>query len=252
MPWKKDAAGNLAKSEAGDPVWIKEDNAEQPIPSISALNREAQTQRERADAAELKLEPFKGIDAGKAREALQTVKDLKVGDLIDKGKLDEAKAEVARQFQETIAAKDTEIGDLKTKHQQTMIESQFGASSFVKDKIATPASMFRETFKKHFTIDEKGALIAKDANGNVIYSKQGTGGPAGMDEALATLVDMHPDRASILRAPNQSGTGNQGNAGQHDTTARKIMRADFDAMPLAQQAEIGKQAAKKEVVIVNQ
>lgn len=249
MPWKKDTVGQLAVDAAGNPVWIKEDNSEQPIPSISALNNEARTNRERAEAAELKLADYKGIDPAKAREALQTVKDIDTSKLIDQGKLEEAKQAVAAQFQATIAERDASIADLKTKHQNAMIDSAFAGSGFMKDKVAVPAGMFMDTFRKHFTTDDKGQLTAKDANGNVIYSTNGSGGPAGVDEALAKLVDLHPDRNSILRAPNHSGTGNNGKAGDTNVNARRIARADFDKMPPMDQAAMAGQIAKREVVI---
>lgn len=249
MPWKKDSAGALFKSEAGDPVWIKEDNSEQPIPSISALNKEAQTQRERADKAEADLAPYKGIDPVKAKEALQLQKDHAAGKLFDQGKVDEAKAEVAKQFQDSIAEKDKAIETLKSQHQDALIDAAFGGSSFVKDKIVTPAGMFKDTFRKNFTIDEKGVLVAKDQNGNVIYSTNGQGGVAGFDEAIAKIVDSHPDRAQILRAPNNSGTGNNGNGGNGGVQARTMTNAEFQALDALGQAQAGKLAAKGELRI---
>lgn len=251
MPWKKDAAGKLAEGADGNPIWIKDDNTEQPVPSISALNLEAKNNREKAEKLERDLAAFNGLDPVKAREAIAKLKDVDLSKLVSQDKLEEARALVAQQFTDEINKLKGDLDTARKQNADNMIDMQFAASGFVKDKIAIPGSMFKDSFRKHFTMDEHGKLVAKDANGNVIYSTNGSGGPASFDEAIAKIIDVHPDRNAILRAPNHSGTGNNGNGGQTVDNARRVLRTDFDKMSPGEQAQIGQQAGKKEVVIVD-
>jgi len=90
-----------------------------------------------------------------------------------------------------------------------------------------PAAMVEKTFGEHFTI-EGGKIVAKDANGNQIYSASRPGEPANFDEALSALVDQSPFRDSIMKAKAAEGgdvkTAN-GAGGQ-----KTIKRAEFDKM----------------------
>lgn len=248
MPWKKNADNTISTDTAGNPIWTREDNTEQVVPSISALNAEAQGHRQRADAAEAALLPFKGIDPEKARVAIETTKNIEIGKLIDTGKLEEAKAAVAAQFQGVIATKDAELDKLKTDRRNDKLEMAFKSSDFLKNNVAVPADMFESTFKSYFTVDDNGAIIPKDKTGNVIYSEKTTG-PASVDEALAKLVDTHPNKNQILKAANHTGTGNQGGGGNLMPGARVISRTEFNGMQPGAQAAIAKEAGLGKVSI---
>src|SRR5690349_21486790 len=91
---------NQVVVQDGKPVYVADDGKEvvfdypATLATISRLNGEAKGHRERAEAAEAKAKIFEGIeDPVKAREALETVKNLDSKKLFDAGKVEEIKAE---------------------------------------------------------------------------------------------------------------------------------------------------------------
>jgi hypothetical protein len=66
--WKMDG-DKLALDASGNPIFIKADGTETSVAgdTISRLNGEAKTHRERAEAAETKLETFKGSPTRRRR-----------------------------------------------------------------------------------------------------------------------------------------------------------------------------------------
>lgn len=67
-------------------------------------------------------------------------------------------------------------------------------------------------FGKAFSIEE-GKVVAKDANGNKLYSAASPGDLAGFDEALEMLVNQYPGKDHILKGSGASGSGAQGGHG---------------------------------------
>ena len=73
---------NHAVLQDGKPVYVHEDGKEVPfdaaqaVGKIASLNAEAKQHREAKEAAEAKLKAFDGLDADKAKKALETVANL--------------------------------------------------------------------------------------------------------------------------------------------------------------------------------
>jgi hypothetical protein len=74
-------------------------------------------------------------------------------------------------------------------------------------------------FKSHFTVDEKGEMIGKLSDGQVIYSKEKPGQPANFDECLETLINSHPAKDSFMSASNQQGSGNPPNGKENNNSS---------------------------------
>jgi hypothetical protein len=91
MKLKLDEKGNVVVQD-GKPVYVADDGKEIAFDApatrdtITRLNKEAQSHRERAEVAEGRIKDFEGIeDPDKARKALETVKNLDDKKLIDAG-----------------------------------------------------------------------------------------------------------------------------------------------------------------------
>ncbi|GAA6162578.1 hypothetical protein NBRC116590_02820 [Pelagimonas sp. KU-00592-HH] len=187
--------------------------------TVTRLNGEAQGHREAKEAAEAKLKTFEGIESPEdAIKALETVKNLDDKKLIDAGEVDKVKAEVSKVYEEKLDAKDQEIGNLKTTLNDKMIGDSFSNSKFVEENIAVPKSLVRSEFSKNFSIED-GNVVAKDASGNLIYSKEKPGEPAAFEEALGILVSSHPDSEHLLKEKGSGGGGakqrDRGGDGNH-------------------------------------
>lgn len=248
--WKLDAEGKIEMKD-GNPVYLKEDGSIATVDAstISRLNGEAKQHRERAEAAEAKLNAFKDIDPDKARAALDKVSKLDSKALIDAGEVDKLKDEIARQYTAQIAERDGTIAKLSGTVDQMTLETAFSKSRFISEQIAVPAEMFQAQFGRNFKIED-GKIVPYDASGNKIFSKSRLGEIADVDEAFAVMVESYPHKDAIIRAPNAGGSGNGGGGGNRGT-GRTIKRSEFDAMPAHQQAAHAAAAGKGEITIVD-
>lgn len=260
MPFKTDANGQIVTQEVNGqklPVFVHPDGKEAAfdgdatLGTITRLNSEAKGHREAKEAAEAALKPFKdaGItDPAAAAKALNTVKNLDDKKLVDAGEVERVKAEaiksVKAEFEPVLAERDALKGELYGEK----IGGAFARSKFIADKVAIPADLLQASFGKHFTI-EGGKVIAKDANGNQLFSRTRHGEPADFEEALELLVDAYPHKASILKGSGSSGSGAAGGGQSGAGGKRTITRAQFGSMSPQEQAAAGAAAGKGELVI---
>lgn len=236
--WKQDAAGNLVKDAEGNPILIKKDNTEQSVKvdTIPTLNFEAQNLRTERDDANKKLKTFEGIDPVVAKKAIETTKNIDLSKLVGLDKVEEVRTEVTKAFEGQMAEKDAKIADLSGRYTGTLLTTAFQGSTFIKDKLALPADITRDTFGKFFTVGEDGTISAKGSDGNAVYSKTNPGKVASFDEAIEILVGQHPHRDAILKGTNHQGTGNKGGGGNGTPGVITLTRDAFHALPPAQQA----------------
>ncbi len=215
------------------------------IATITRLNGEARSHRERAETAEEKLKPFAGItDPAAAVKALETVKNLGDKQLVDAGKVEEIKNEAIKAVRAEYEPTVKKAADLEKQLFGERIGGSFARSKVITDKFAIPADMVQARFGQNFKIEE-GKTVAYDAAGNKIYSKARPGELADFDEALEVLVDQYAYKDQILKGSGASGGGAGGGSGNHGAGGKKTMtRAAFDALdPAAKAAAVtGKDA----------
>lgn len=208
---------------------------------IPALQEEAKSHRLKAKEATDKLVVFGDLDIDKARSALETVKNLKEGDL--------KKAEDVEKLKQDIsAAFESQIVDVKKAYDQQLIDaanvlsqkdakiyhlsvsSRFANSRYFTggDKsLSILSSGMAESFLgSHFKLEE-GNVVGYDFHGGIIMSRERPGEPAGFDESLDFIIENHPEKDKILRAiPGGSGAhGGEGPGGK-----KAITRSQFEAM----------------------
>lgn len=256
MPFKYDADGHVVTQDVNGaklPVFIHTDGKEVPfdgdstIATISRLNGEARDHRVRAETAEARAKLFEGIeDADAARKAMETVKNIKDGELIAAGKVEEIKTAAKKAAEEQVEAANkqfaTELTKTKTERdnlQQQLYDERIGGSfdrsKFIAEKLAIPGDMARAAFGKAFKIEE-GKIVAYDANGNKMFSRMRPGDIANFDEALEMLVENYPHRDQILKGSGASGSGASGGGGS-GSGAKTLNRTAFDALSPAKQME---------------
>jgi hypothetical protein len=231
----------------GKPIYIHADNKEiefdapGTVATIKRLNGEAQGHRERAEAAEAKLEVYKPIvDVPAALKALETVGKLDAKKLIDAGAVDVVRAEAKKAYDDQLASVEAkyapvvkERDSLQAALVSEKVGGSFARSKFIADKLAIPADIVQASFGSAFKL-EGDSVIAYDKAGNKLFSRAKPGEVATFDEALEILIDAYPYKESIMKGSGANGGGARG-GGQGGS--KSITRAAFDAMdPLSQKA----------------
>lgn len=225
MKLKLDENGNVVVQD-GKPVYVHDDGKEvvfdavQAIAKVNSLTAEKQQYLDRAEKAEQSLKAFEGFDVEKAKAALETVKNLDDKKLIDAGEVERVKAEAKKAFDEQLSKAYAERDAMQQQFHSTLISGEFARSAFVKDKMILPPDIAQSFFAKHFAVNDKGQVVAKDTLGNPIYSRTNAGEIASFDEAIELLVGSYPNKDSILKGSSASGTG-AGQAGQGNTVGLK-------------------------------
>ena len=206
-------------NEQGLPLYIHDDGKEvahdapQTVATISRLNGEAKTNRERYETAETSLKAFEGIeDPVAAKKALETLKNFDDKKLVDAGEIEKVKAEAIKAVEDKYAPIVQERDAFQSQLHNELIGGGFARSKFIQDNIAVPVDMIQATFGKNFQI-ENGKVVAVGADGQKIYSRTRPGEVADFDEALESLVGGYQHKDSILKGNQSGGGGFQGNGG---------------------------------------
>lgn len=240
MKLKTDASGNAVLQD-GKPVYQADDGKELALDAaelygqVKRLTGENRDHREARKAAEDKLAGFAGIDDPKAaREALETVKSLEGKTKAD---VEKVRAEVSKSYEAKLAEMRGKLQATETTLHRELIGGGVARSKFVAEKSALPADLLLPIVGQHLAV-ENGQVVAKRADGSVIYSRTNPSSPAGLDEALETLVSESPHRDHILKATQKSGSGAQPGAPGKDPSAKTIPRAEFDRKTPVERREI--------------
>ena len=247
--WKMD--GDNPVFQDGNPVWVNSDGSETVLKrdTISNLRGEAKTWRNRAEDNLTKLKDFEGIDARAARDALEKLGKIDAKMLIDSGEVDKVRNAVKSEYDAQINERDTRIGTMQARIDGMILDSAFSGSEFIRDNIAVPVEMFRSHFGQFFKVkDDK--IEAYDRAGNRIMSKKNMGEYADFNESVELLVEGYSQKDSILKAPDQGGSGNTG-AGGSRGTGRVVRRSDLAGMSPGKMAEIMAAVRKGEINLVD-
>lgn len=254
MKLKLDEAGHVVVAD-GKPVYVHDDGKEAPfdvvhtLGTITRLNGEAKSHRERAEQSEAKLKAFEGLeDPDAARKALETVKNFNDGDLVKANKVEEMKsawernsaAEREAAVRASNAERDKWKGEAETLQRDLYSEKvggSFTRSKFVTDKIAIPPDLLQARFGERFKV-ENGKIVGVGLDGQPIYSRTKAGEIADFDEALESMVDAYPHRDSILKGSGSTGSGAQPGRGGNGAGGKTMSQAQFDAMNPMDQAKI--------------
>lgn len=245
MKLKLDDQGHVVVQD-GKPVYVHDDGKEVAfdapgtVSTISRLNGEAKSHRERAEAAEQALKGFEGItDPAAALKALSTVKNLDDKRLVDAGEVEKVKAEAIKAIEEKYAPYLKENETLKGQLNSHLIGGAFASSKFIAEKFAAEGPAGVEIARALFAANlkvEDGKVVGYDGNGGKLYSRARPGELASADEAIELLVDAYPYKNSILKGSGANGGGAGHGSGNGDGK-KSASRAQFDAMDPVQRSQ---------------
>lgn len=181
--------------------------------TITRLNAEAKSHRERAETAEKTVKAFEGItDPAAARSALDVVSKLDQKKLVDAGEIDVVRNEISKAFQTQLDEMTSKAQTFEQQLYAEKIGGSFARSKYIAEKLAVPADMVQATFGRNLKIED-GKVVAYDAQGQKIFSRARPGELADFDEAVETLVSQYPHRDHILKSSDANGGGAQGSGG---------------------------------------
>ena len=250
MSWKLDENNNIVLKD-GDPVYVDANGVEKTVgvDTIARLNNEAKEHRIAKEDALAKLKAYEGIDAQKAREALETVAKLDASKLIDTGEVDKLKSQITQQFQTQIDEKNNAYNELKSKYENMIVDNAFSNSDFIRNNVAVPTDMFEAKFRSNFKV-ENGDVVAYGYDGSRLMSKTRAGEYATVEEAMQILAESHPQKDIILKANPGSGSGS-GTGGGSAGGGRYMKRSDFEKLSPVQQADIANKMRKGEIQLTD-
>lgn len=242
--WKMTADGKAVEMKDGNPIWVDANGGEQVLAgdTITRLNGDAKKLRERAEAAETSLAAFKDIDPVKAKDAITMIDKIDKKKLIDAGEVDRVTAEIKATFTTQITELQKVNEGLTGQLDNMRVDSIFDGSEFVKDRVAVPADMFKDSFRRFFKVKD-GKIEAYDKAGNRVMSKAKVGDYADASEALEILVEQHPQKDTILKASTESGGGNGGGGGGRGGK-RTMTRKAFEELSVNNPGQAALDAAK--------
>lgn len=257
MKLKLDDKGNAVLQD-GKPVYVLDDGREiahdaaATVATISRLNGEAKSHREAKEVAETKLKNFEGIEDGEAaRKALEIVKNIKDGELVQAGKVQEIKDAAASSAKQAVAdatraaeAREKALQEQNAQLTQNLnnhiVGGSFAGSKFIADKLAIPADIAQKVFGERFKVDA-GKLVPLDQTGNPIFSATRHGEHADFDEAIQVMVSQYPNKEMILKGTGASGSGAKQSGAQGG--AKTVTRAQYDQTPANERASLFKDGA---------
>lgn len=226
----------------GKPIYVHDDGKEIPFDAqkatekISELNENEKKKRFDVKSIQEKLDAYKVgdddyLDAAEARKALDTVKNLEDGKLLDAGKVDKLKSEIQQAYVEKEKEKDKQFKakedslneSLQAKEDtiyKLMVVTKFANSPTVIDKTNLPPDIAADYFGKHFKVEGEGltAKVTGYIDGEKILSRERPGEVAEFEEALGTVIEHYPMKDRILKTTG-GGSGSQGNTGGGRTSA---------------------------------
>ncbi len=249
MKLKLDDQGHAVLQD-GKPVYVHDDGKEVAfdapgtVSTISRLNGEAKSHRERAEAAEQALKGFEGItDPAAALKALSTVKNLDDKRLVDAGEVEKVKAEAIKAIEDRYAPMVKENETLKGQLNSHLIGGAFASSKFIAEKFAAegPAGVeiARALFGNSLKVED-GKVVGYDAQGNKLYSRARPGELASAEEAIELLVDSYPHKNSILKGSGANG-GGAGHGGGNGGGKKTMSREQFNQVDPAARAQFLKE-----------
>lgn len=238
MPWKVKEFGEFEVDGAGNPIFVLDSGEEKSVDypamasALTKANREAAERKEKLRANEEVLKKIKGIEDLPAflEKAKKDAEAVAAFDDKQKSAEESARARVEAAvgpLNQKIKELETSYADALARYHRTLIDAEFGTSKYVNSELVSPV-MAKDLFGRHFSVNEQGAIVATDTDGNIVYNEKG---PADFDSALRTLVASSPYKDYVLKGNPASGSGAKtGNAGSHTdwsklTPAERLAKA---------------------------
>ncbi len=199
-----DDDGKSKCNEAGHPIFTQPGGTEFPLDlaglydAVRQKNGEAAAARKEKEALAARLAAFEGLDPERVREARDAVRE-----------------------------KERVIQDL-------LVKNAFAESAYLREKTVLPPDFAFASLGRNFFVEYRDGLpviAAKDDTGKVLLSEDDPTAYAPPEEAIRLLIENHPQRDALLRAPAPNGgSGAQPRNGGARSITRVVRRSEFERL----------------------
>jgi hypothetical protein len=216
------AAADLATAEA-EATRLAAAGGKKPTDAEATLLREVMDKKEKLKTkdAELatataRLKEFEGLDPKELRALVAAKKTAETEALEAKGAWDSLKSQMVAAHtaelqveREGKSAAETRAIELASQIAELTVGVAFGSSKFITDELTLSVAKARRVYGSHFEFKD-GAVVAFDKpagskDRNVLVDAKGD--PLAFDVALTKLVDMDPDKDTLLKSKLRNGAG---------------------------------------------
>lgn len=212
---------------------------------IRARGGEAQTHRVEKEKLQAQLKAFEGLDPEAARKAVSQLQQIDESKLLDAGKVEELKLKITQDAQQKIdnltkaleeanAKADTVAKEKESVIHGLLVKGAFESSQFLREKTVLPAEFAYASLGTHFSVEYgdsgKPQVIAKDAQGNTIFSPSNPSNYASPEEAIRLLIEQHPQRDSLLKSGASNGGSGAKSGDYRSGGAKTISRKEFEQL----------------------
>ena len=211
------------------PVYVDQDGKEVALDApklwgdLKAANNESAQRRVKIDELEAEkqeiITKFAGIeDPVKAKEALETIKNLSDKQMIEAGEVERLKQgikdgyelqikQAKEAYDKSIQDKDKVISVKDRQIRDQLVRGSFEGSSFLRDKTVLTPDFAYSYFGSHFAIEEKEGKLRTVGmyDGKPIMSLAYPGEIASPEEAIEFLVDRYPQKDRIIKVEGSGG-----------------------------------------------
>jgi len=200
-----------------------------PSESEAKLLKEVMTRKQAQKDLENKLKAFGEVtpeqvkallDAEATRKAAEA--DAQKSDLEKRGEFDRLKQVMLDEHEKTVGTKDTRIGELETTNQSLIkqiedmtVGASFASSKFIGEEMLLTPSKARVVYGTHFDVKD-GKVVGYDKPAGAPERTtlvNGRGEPLSFEDAMKKLVEIDPERDSLLRSKSKPGSGSNQPAG---------------------------------------
>lgn len=183
--------------------------------------------------ATAELEKYKGLDLDKVRALLEAETKREEEDLERKGEYDRLKARIAAEREEERkthaadkAALEKRIKELSGTIDNLTVGQSFNVSSFISEDLVLTPTKARALYGSHFEmVDGKTVAYDKPAgSANRTMYVGADGEPLPFDAALRKIVDLDPEKDTLLKAKITPGAGSKtlsGSKSQQDNKSKE-------------------------------
>lgn len=235
----------------GLPVFVDDNGADVAFnpntlhAKILSLNSESKARREKIESLQERVAALDGIEdvaafRAEAEKAIDMVKTLGAK---DKEAAEKLKAEIAAAYEAKEKSIRTDFlqreKDITGKYERERnkvrklaLTAHFASHPLFagpEPKTILPPDIAETYFGKHFEVTESATgdpvVLAKNASGDLIYSRVRPGEPADFREAMDILFETYPGRDKLIR-PVGGGSGSGGGSGAAGVVKTPIDRLE--------------------------